>query len=149
MSVNSAQTDEYFMKQALAQAEIAFQKDEVPVGAVIVYENQIIARAHNLSVTLNDPTAHAEMQAYTSATDFLGGKSLEKATLYVTLEPCAMCGGASYWVQIGTIVFGASDTKRGISELRSKILHPKTEIKGGILEKECEEILQKFFKNKR
>lgn len=142
-------SDEYFMKQAIAQAKLAFEKDEVPVGAVVVYENQIIARAHNLTETLNDPTAHAEMQAYTAATDFLGGKYLQKATLYVTLEPCAMCGGASYWVQIGKIVYGASDTKRGINSIQSQLLHPKTEVIGGILATESENLLQDFFKNKR
>lgn len=142
-------SDEYFMKQALAQAELAFEKDEVPVGAVIVYENQIIARAHNLTETLNDPTAHAEMQAFTSATDFLGGKYLQKATLYVTLEPCVMCGGASYWTQIGKIVYGTQDTKRGISTLQAQILHPKTEVIGGIMAQESEQLLQDFFKNKR
>ncbi len=142
-------SDEYFMKQALAQASLAFDKDEVPVGAVIVYDNQIIARAHNLTETLNDPTAHAEMQAFTAATDFMGGKYLQKATLYVTLEPCAMCGGASNWVQIGKIVYGASDTKRGISNIRAELLHPKTEVVGGVLAKESEELLQEFFKNKR
>lgn len=149
MSLSQLNSHEYFMKQALQQAHMALQKDEVPVGAVIVYTNQIIARAHNLTETLNDPTAHAEMQAFTSATEYLGGKYLQKATLYVTLEPCAMCGGASYWVQIGTIVYGASDTKRGISSLRNQILHPKTEIIGGVLQQECEEIIQKFFKQKR
>ncbi|HON52364.1 MAG TPA: nucleoside deaminase [Bacteroidales bacterium] len=149
MSLTEQHSHEYFMKQALQQANIALQKDEVPVGAVIVYNNQIIARAHNLTETLNDPTAHAEMQAFTSATEYLGGKYLQKATLYVTLEPCAMCGGASYWVQIGTIVYGASDNKRGISALRSHILHPKTQIIGGILQTECETLLQNFFKQKR
>jgi len=149
MTELSSNSDEFFMKQALQQAMLAFEKDEVPVGAVIVHDNQIIARAHNLTETLNDPTAHAEMQAYTSATDYLGGKYLPKATLYVTLEPCAMCGGASYWTQIGKIVYGASDKKRGISQIRTHILHPKTEIIGGILESECETLLQKFFKNKR
>ena len=142
-------SDEYFMKQALAQASLAFDKDEVPVGAVIVYDNQIIARAHNLTETLNDPTAHAEMQAFTAATDFMGGKYLQKATLYVTLEPCAMCGGASNWVQIGKIVYGASDTKRGISNIRAELLHSKTEVIGGVLAEESEELLQEFFKNKR
>ena len=149
MSLGQPHSHEYFMKQALQQAHMALEKDEVPVGAVIVYNNQIIARAHNLTETLNDPTAHAEMQAFTSATEYLGGKYLQKATLYVTLEPCAMCGGASYWVQIGTIVYGASGTKRGISSLRNQILHPKTEIIGGILQQECEEIIQNFFKQKR
>lgn len=149
MSLMQPHNHEYFMKQALQQANIALQKDEVPVGAVIVYDNQIIARAHNLTETLNDPTAHAEMQAFTSATEYLGGKYLQKATLYVTLEPCVMCGGASYWVQIGTIVYGASDNKRGVSALRSQILHPKTEIIGGVLQNECEALLQNFFKQKR
>lgn len=140
---------EYFMKQALAQAELAFAKDEVPVGAVIVLDNQIIARAHNLTETLNDPTAHAEMQAFTAASDYLGGKYLQQATLYVTLEPCIMCGGASYWMQIGTIVFGTHDSKRGISHLREHILHPKTKIIEGVMQPECEEILKRFFKGKR
>lgn len=142
-------SDEYFMKQALQQAQIAFEKDEVPVGAVIVHKQQIIARAHNLTETLNDPTAHAEMQAFTSATEYTGGKYLQEATLYVTLEPCAMCAGASYWTQIGAIVYGASDVKRGIKQIESQILHPKTTIKGGVLALECEQLLQTFFKNKR
>lgn len=137
------------MKQALAQAEIAFAKDEVPVGAVVVIDGQIIARAHNLTETLNDPTAHAEMQAFTAASDYLGGKYLNNATLYVTLEPCVMCGGASYWVQVGTIVFGAHDKKRGISHLREHILHPKTKVIEGVMQQECEEMLQRFFKSKR
>lgn len=140
---------EYYMKQALAQAELAFSKDEVPVGAVIVLDGQIIARAHNLTETLNDPTAHAEMQAFTAASDFLGGKYLQQATLYVTLEPCFMCGGAAYWTQIGSIVFGANDQKRGISQLRNQILHPKTKVVEGIMQAECEEILKRFFKGKR
>jgi len=143
------QTDEQFMKQALMQAHMAFEKDEVPVGAVIVYENQIIARAHNLTETLHDPTAHAEMQAFTSATDFLGGKYLQQATLYVTLEPCVMCAGASYWVQIGRIVYGAADAKRGFQSTEASILHPKTTIQGGVLASECEQLLHTFFKNKR
>src|SRR5690554_513830 len=121
-------TDEYFMKQALKQAELAFEKDEVPVGAVIVHDNQIIARAHNLTETLNDPTAHAEMQAFTSATDFLGGKYLQKARLYVTLEPCVMCAGAAYWTQIGTIIYGAHDPKRGFQTVNSPIIHPKATV---------------------
>lgn len=140
---------EYFMKQALQQAQQAFDKDEVPVGAVVVCKNQIIARAHNLTETLHDPTAHAEMQAFTSASDYLGGKYLNECTLYVTLEPCHMCAGASYWVQIGKIVFGASDIKRGVNTLQHSILHPKTEIIGGIMAKESEALLQTFFKSKR
>ena len=142
-------SDEYYMGQAIEHAKLAYEKDEVPIGAVIVCNGQIIARAFNLSETLNDPTAHAEMQAYTIATDYLGGKSLQKCTLYVTLEPCAMCCGASYWVQIGKIVYGASDTKRGVSKLHDQILHPKTEVVGGVLQEECQELIQKFFKEKR
>lgn len=142
-------SDEYYMEQALAQAKLAYEKDEVPIGCVIVCEGQIIARAHNLSETLNDPTAHAEMQAFTIATDYLGGKSLQKCTLYVTVEPCAMCCGASYWEQLGKIVYGASDVKRGVSELHSRILHPKTLVVGGVLKEQCEELMQNFFKAKR
>lgn len=141
--------DEYFMKQALQQAQMAFDKDEVPVGAVVVCKNQIISRAYNLSETLNDPTAHAEMQAYTAASDYLGGKYLSECTLYVTLEPCHMCAGASFWVQVGKIVYGASDKKRGVSVLQNTILHPKTEIKGGVMAQESEALLQSFFKSKR
>ncbi|MFW5851898.1 MAG: nucleoside deaminase [Bacteroidota bacterium] len=142
-------TDEYFMRQALKQAELAFEKDEVPVGAVIVHDNQIIARAHNLTETLNDPTAHAEMQAFTSATDFLGGKYLQKARLYVTLEPCVMCAGAAYWIQIGAVIFGAHDPKRGFQTVESSIIHPKATVKSGIMAEECELLLQTFFKHKR
>lgn len=142
-------SDDYFMKQALVQAQMAFDKDEVPVGAVVVCQNKIIARAHNLSETLNDPTAHAEMQAFTAASNYLGGKYLSECTLYVTLEPCAMCGGASYWVQIGRIVYGASDMKRGVAQFRSQILHPRTQILGGILANDCEQLLKDFFRKKR
>lgn len=141
--------DEYFMKLALQEAKIAFEKDEVPVGAVIVYDKKVIARGHNLTETLNDVTAHAEMQAFTSAADFIGGKYLVGCTLYVTLEPCIMCAGASYWTQIDKIVFGADDQKRGFSLINNKITHPETKVAGGILAKECGEILSKFFKRKR
>lgn len=141
--------DERFMQQAIVQAKFALEKDEVPVGAIITTKDQIIARAFNLSRTLNDPTAHAEMQVFTAATDYLGGKSLSECTLYVTLEPCAMCAGASYWVNIGRIVYGATDKKRGVSTISGSILHPKTEITGGILAKECEELLTGFFESKR
>ena len=140
--------DIYFMKRALQEAEMAFDKNEVPIGAVIVMNNQIIARAHNLTETLNDVTAHAEMQAFTAAADFLGGKYLKECTMYVTLEPCQMCAGASYWTQIGKIVYGASEEKRGFKAMKTT-LHPKTEVKGGILEKECSEILKRFFIEKR
>ncbi|MBS9774775.1 MAG: nucleoside deaminase [Tenacibaculum sp.] len=140
--------DVYFMKKALQQAEVAFEKGEVPVGAIIVFKNKIIAKAYNLTETLNDVTAHAEMQAYTSASDFLGGKYLKECTLYVTLEPCQMCAGASYWAQIGKIVYGASEPKLGFSVLKTK-LHPKTEVISGVLENECGELLKKFFSEKR
>lgn len=137
------------MKEALKQATIAFENDEVPVGAVIACDNQIIARAHNLTEMLTDVTAHAEMQAFTSATDFIGGKYLPECTLYVTLEPCVMCAGAAYWTQIGRIVFGAHDSKRGYSTVGQPIIHPTTKITGGIMEKECGELLSTFFERKR
>ena len=141
--------DTYFMKEALKEAQKAFIKDEVPVGAVIVCENQIIARAHNYTETLNDVTAHAEMQAFTAAADYLGGKYLNECTLYVTLEPCVMCGGASYWTQLKKIVFGAADEKRGFSILSENILHPKTEVKSGLMKEECSKLLTDFFQSKR
>jgi len=141
--------DTYFMKEALKEAQKAFVKDEVPVGAVIVCENQIIARAHNYTETLNDVTAHAEMQAFTAAADYLGGKYLNECTLYVTLEPCVMCGGASYWTQLKKIVFGAADEKRGFSILSENILHPKTEIESGLMKEECSKLLTDFFQSKR
>jgi tRNA(adenine34) deaminase len=141
-------TDEFYMKQALQEAQTAFLKGEVPIGAIIVMQDRIIARAHNLTETLNDVTAHAEMQAFTAASDFLGGKYLPECTLYVTLEPCQMCAGASYWTQIGRIVFGAYDSKRGYQHYQTT-LHPKTKITGGILEIECAHLIQKFFVEKR
>jgi tRNA(adenine34) deaminase len=141
-------TDEYFMKKALQEAEIAFEKDEIPVGAVIVVNNTVIARTHNLTELLHDVTAHAEMQAITSAANFLGGKYLKGCTLYVTLEPCQMCAGALYWSQISKIVFGATDVKRGYKTLGTQI-HPKTEVVSGILEKECAELMINFFQKKR
>ncbi|MBT3385811.1 MAG: nucleoside deaminase [Prolixibacteraceae bacterium] len=141
--------DEYFMKKAFAEAIQAFEKGEVPVGAVVVSGQKIIARAHNLTETLNDVTAHAEMQAITAAANFLGGKYLNDCTLYVTLEPCVMCAGALGWSQIGKVVFGASDEKRGYKKYASKAIHPKTEIIGGILASECSELIQEFFKGKR
>lgn len=140
--------DIYYMKKALQEAEIAFSKGEVPVGAIIVFKNQIIAKAHNLTETLNDVTAHAEMQAFTVAADFLGGKYLKDCVLYVTLEPCQMCAGASYWTQIGKIVFGASEPERGFLNLKTT-LHPKTIVLGGILENDCSQLLKRFFIEKR
>ena len=142
-------SDEYFMTEALKEANKAMKKDEVPVGAIVVCDNQIIARAHNFTERLNDVTAHAEMQAFTSAADYLGGKYLNECTLYVTLEPCIMCGGASFWTQIKRIVYGASDEKRGFSNIESSILHPKTQITKGIQEEKCSKILQEFFQHKR
>ena len=142
-------SDEYFMKEALKEAQKALEKDEVPVGAIIVYNDKIIARAHNLTETLNDVTAHAEMQAFTSATNTLGGKYLNECILYVTLEPCYMCAGAALWAQIGQIKYGASDPKRGYSKIKEPFLHPKTKVFSGILETDCSQILSDFFKNKR
>lgn len=141
--------DEYFMKKAFAEALQAFEKNEVPVGAVVVSQKKIIARAHNLTETLNDVTAHAEMQAITAATNLLGGKYLNDCTMYITLEPCIMCAGALCWAQIGKIVFGASDEKRGYRNYSKSVLHPKTKVLGGILENECSELLQEFFRLKR
>lgn len=141
-------TDEYFMKKALVEAETAFENGEIPVGAIIVIDNRIIARSHNLTELLNDVTAHAEMQAITSAANFLGGKYLKGCTLYVTLEPCQMCAGALYWSQISKIVFGASDENRGFQKMGTQ-LHPKTQIISGILENECADLMRKFFQSKR
>jgi tRNA(adenine34) deaminase len=140
---------EHYMKAALAEAFKAFDKQEVPVGVVIVCNDTIIARGHNLTETLKDPTAHAEMQAITAATDWLGGKYLDDCTIYVTLEPCGMCAGAIGWSQASGLVFGASDEKKGFRTISGSLLHPKTKIEGGILENECRELLTKFFKTKR
>ena len=141
-------SDEHFMKQALIEAEKAFELDEVPVGAVIVSNNQIIARAHNLTETLNDVTAHAEMQCITSAANYIGGKYLKNCTMYVTLEPCQMCAGALYWSQISKIVIGASDSHRGFRVMNTK-LHPKTKVIDGVLAKESKSLIDDFFKKKR
>lgn len=137
------------MKRAFAEAVVAFEKGEVPVGAVVVCNGKIIARAHNLTETLNDVTAHAEMQSITAAANLLGGKYLTDCTLYVTLEPCVMCAGALGWAQIGKIVYGASDEKRGFKKFAANSLHPKTEVVGGILAIECSELIQEFFRQKR
>jgi len=142
-------SDQYFMKQAFVEAEKAFQKNEIPVGAVVVCEGQIISRTHNLTETLNDVTAHAEMLAITSAAEFLGGKYLNQCTLYVTLEPCTMCGGALSWAQLKRLVYGASDEKRGFARCNPSLLHPKTEITNGIMESDCKEIIHRFFQTKR
>lgn len=141
-------SDEYFMKKALYEAEQAFEKGEVPVGAVVVIDNKIIARAHNLTELLNDVTAHAEMQAITAASNFIGGKYLHNCTIYVTLEPCQMCGGALFWSQISNVVYGASDPDRGCISLNNK-LHPKTKIKGGVLADQASSLLKRFFIEKR
>lgn len=146
--MNELFTDEYFMRKALDEAYSALEKNEVPIGAVIVSNNKIIAKGHNLTETLTDVTAHAEMQAITSAANYLGGKYLKNCTLYVTLEPCTMCAGALYWSQISKVFIAAKDEKRGFLSNGIK-LHPKTEIQFGILENECAEILVEFFKSKR
>jgi len=142
-------SDEYFMKQALEEAHKAFEADEIPVGAIVVCNNRIIARAHNLTERLNDVTAHAEMQAITAAANYLGGKYLKDCTLYVTLEPCNMCAGALAWAQISRIVYGASDKKRGFSAFSPSPLHPRTELVTGILEKESASLVKSFFVKKR
>ena len=141
-------SDEHFMKKALHEAELAFEKGEVPVGVVVVAHGQIIARGHNLTETLTDVTAHAEMQAITAAANYIGGKYLKDCTLYVTLEPCSMCAGALYWSQLGRLVFGASDDKRGY-RFHQTPLHPKTKVSSGVCEMESSKILQEFFKQKR
>jgi tRNA(adenine34) deaminase len=143
------QAKEQYMNAALAEAKIAFNKQEVPVGAVVVCNDVIIARAHNLTETLRDPTAHAEMQAITAAAGWLGGKYLTDCTIYVTLEPCAMCAGALGWSQAGALVYGAGDEKKGYTTNPGSLLHPKTKVESGILEKECKELLMRFFKGKR
>ena len=149
--INMEQTDSdiKFMKAALEEAKIAFEKQEVPVGAVIVCNDILIARAHNLTETLKDPTAHAEMQAITAATNYLGGKYLTDCKIYVTLEPCPMCAGALNWSQVSELVFGATDDKRGYSTVSRKLLHNKTKIRKGLLENECSELMIRFFKAKR
>lgn len=140
---------DYFMQQAFKQAEEAFDKDEIPVGAVVVCNDLVIAKAHNLTETLNDVTAHAEMLAITSATEYLGGKYLHDCTLYVTLEPCPMCAGALSWAQITRVIYGARDEKRGCSKHTPSLFHPKTVILGGEMEDKCSEIIKRFFQKKR
>jgi tRNA(adenine34) deaminase len=141
--------DEYFMRQALREAEQAFKADEVPVGAVITCGDRIVGRAYNLTERLNDVTAHAEIQAITAAADTIGGKYLRECTLYVTLEPCVMCAGALNWAQIGKLVFGAFDEKAGYRRMGSRLLHPKTQVMGGVLEPQCADLMTAFFRKKR
>ena len=141
-------TDEYFMRIALSEAKFAFENGEIPIGAVVVANNRIIAKTHNLTETLTDVTAHAEIQAISSAANSIGGKYLKNCTIYITVEPCQMCAGALYWSQISKIVVGAQDNKRGFTTMGGQ-LHPKTEIVYGILEDECKELMLAFFQNKR
>lgn len=141
--------DEYFMRMALEEARLAFDEGEVPVGGVIVCGDKVIARGHNLVMRLNDPTAHVEMQLITCATDYLGSRYLQDCTLYVTLEPCVMCAGALFWSQIGRVVFGADDPKRGATRMNQRIYHPKTVVDGGVMTDECAEVLKSFFNEKR
>ena len=142
-------TDEYFMKQALIEARKAFDEDEIPVGAVIVCRDTIIARTHNLTERLTDVTAHAEMQAITAAAGELGGKYLDECTLYVTVEPCIMCAGALGWSQLGRLVFGSRDERRGYQRFAPEALHPRTQVVQGVLEEECTQLMKDFFKRKR
>ncbi len=145
----SVYSPERYMKEAFLQAQLAFDQGEVPVGAVVVANNRIIAKAHNQVEMLHDPTAHAEMLTITAAAEYLGSKYLEDCTMYVTLEPCVMCAGALQWAQISTLYYGASDLKRGYSLIGKKIMHPKTNINTGIMGKECQKLLEDFFKNLR
>lgn len=147
--MDSILNDDYFMRMAIAEAKKAFDADEVPIGAIIVANGVVIAKAHNMVERLNDVTAHAEMMAFTAAADNLGGKYLKDCTLYVTLEPCPMCAGASYWTQITRIVFGAYDGKRGYRKVAATILHPSTQITGGLMEEDCAILLTDYFKSKR
>ena len=141
--------DKYFMKQAFLEAEKAFEKDEVPVGAVLVCKNKIIARAHNLTEQLTDFTAHAEMQVFTAGSAYLDNKYLNECTLYVTLEPCVMCAGAAFWTRLGRLVYGASDERRGFARLDEKILHPVTQVTSGIMAEESSAIMKRYFALKR
>lgn len=141
--------DEYFMRLALHEAQKAYEADEIPIGAIVVCKGRIVGRGYNLTEQLNDVTAHAEMQAFTAASQTLGGKYLKDCTLYVTIEPCVMCAGASYWTQIGRLVYGAAEPKRGFTTKNTSLLHPKTILKGNVLSLECGSLMKKFFENKR
>lgn len=146
--MDSIFNDDYFMKKAIEEARMALKKDEIPIGAIIVVDNRVIAKGHNLTELLTDVTAHAEMQAITAAANYLGGKFLKNCTLYVTIEPCQMCAGALYWSQISRVVYGAGDNKRGYSAMGAQ-LHPKTSVSAGILESECAELMKIFFQSRR
>lgn len=141
--------DLQFMKLAYAEAIEALKQDEIPIGAIVVCNGKIVARGHNLTETLTDVTAHAEMQAFTAAANHIGGKYLNECTLYVTVEPCPMCAAAAYWVQLGRLVYGASDQKRGYTTISNALLHPKTKVVSGIMASECQKLMQDFFKSKR
>jgi tRNA(adenine34) deaminase len=141
--------DEHYMRLALQEAQKAYQAEEIPIGAIVVCKGRIVGRGYNLTEQLNDVTAHAEMQAFTAAAQTLGGKYLRECTLYVTIEPCVMCAGASYWTQIGKLVYGAPEPKRGFTTKNSQLLHPKTVLKSGVLAQECGALMKKFFENKR
>ena len=148
-NVTTDQEDEHFMRLALNEAKKAFDAGEIPIGAVVVCKGKVIGRGYNLTEQLNDVTAHAEMQAFTAAAQTLGGKYLKECTLYVTIEPCVMCAGASYWTQISRIVYGAKEDKRGFTKINQNLLHPKTLLKGGILSEDCGALMTAFFVDKR
>lgn len=148
-SERSISADDVYMDEAIKEAKFALDLDEVPIGAVIVLNGKIIGRGHNLTERLKDVTAHAEMQAFTAAANYLGGKYLKECTLYVTIEPCLMCAGASYWTQISRIVYGAADNERGFARLSKNVLHPKTKVLAGVRESECAALVKKFFLSKR
>ncbi len=147
--MQSSLSDDFFMKQALAEAHKAYEEGEIPVGAVVVCDNRVIARAHNQTERLNDVTAHAEIVALTAAADYLGSKYLDECTLYVTLEPCVMCAGALAWAQLGRLVYAASDDKRGFMRFGKELLHPKTKLELGIMQDDCGDLIKRFFKEKR
>ena len=147
--MQSSLSDAFFMKQALAEAQNAYDEGEIPVGAVVVCDNRVIARAHNQTERLNDVTAHAEIVALTAAADYLGSKYLDECTLYVTLEPCVMCAGALAWAQLGRLVYAASDDKRGFMRFGKELLHPKTKLELGIMQDDCGDLIKRFFKEKR
>ena len=147
--MQSSLSDDFFMKQALAEAQKAYDEGEIPVGAVVVCDNRVIARAHNQTERLNDVTAHAEIVALTAAADYLGSKYLDECTLYVTLEPCVMCAGALAWAQLGRLVYAASDDKRGFMRFGKELLHPKTKLELGIMQDDCGDLIKRFFKEKR
>ena len=147
--MQSSLSDAFFMKQALAEAQKAYEEGEIPVGAVVVCDNRVIARAHNQTERLNDVTAHAEIVALTAAADYLGSKYLDECTLYVTLEPCVMCAGALAWAQLGRLVYAASDDKRGFMRFGKELLHPKTKLELGIMQDDCGDLIKRFFKEKR